>query len=411
MKKIQENLMNLSDDSFGDSKLFFLNNFVFDNKKDINAFFRAFIIALAYQPSSKLILLKLINEIIDCIPSPNIALFKIELMSTVFNLPGPTSSGLFLLYHLLEKSFFTQSEIIGQIRKYRFYNIKKKSNLMLCYIWFSPEIYKENFNFYSMLKEDCSKYAQIYPNDHLVSYFVKNETELIQNDFEMIKKFRKNGHNHDYLYLLLANDDITSLQYVAAQPDFNYNRKILPSFFEICPFAQNSPSLIEVAALYGSINCFKYLLLNGSSLYLLDETNASLPQYAVAGGNLEIIRICHQKKLSFNGTSQIAALFHRNDILNWLLEDEGQEIESCIKNRGTVIQNAATTNNIIIIEQCIENDVDVNDGTLNRTSLHISCELGNIESVMLLLSADNVNLNACVLCNILKSLFLYLIGF
>ncbi|OHT13740.1 hypothetical protein TRFO_16069 [Tritrichomonas foetus] len=78
--------------------------------------------------------------------------------------------------------------------------------------------------------------------------------------------------------------------------------------------------LIEYAAFYGSIKCFKFLLLKNIMLPF------SLPRYAVAGGNSEIIRLCVQNNLNFLHSCRSAIHFHHTEILKWLLEQKIADI-------------------------------------------------------------------------------------
>ena len=69
---------------------------------------------------------------------------------------------------------------------------------------------------------------------------------------------------------------------------------------------------IEVAALFGSIKCFKYLMMIG------DEINEDTCKFAIAGGNLEIIHLCEQKGLKFEKCLYISSFYHRFEIFEWL---------------------------------------------------------------------------------------------
>lgn len=55
--------------------------------------------------------------------------------------------------------------------------------------------------------------------------------------------------------------------------------------------------------------------------YLESMRITSTAQYAVAGGNNQIIRLIQDNDLSFAGTPQIAILCFHNDIARWLIED------------------------------------------------------------------------------------------
>ena len=82
-------------------------------------------------------------------------------------------------------------------------------------------------------------------------------------------------------------------------------------------------TIIEYAAFFGSIKCFKYLLNNGAEIYPY-----RIGKYAIAGGNEEIIHICNQEHSSFKKTVNIAIRFHHNPIAIWLIENKLDSIDS-----------------------------------------------------------------------------------
>lgn len=400
LKELQDYLMNIDSLNIEETKKIIIESFLSNGVDFYSAFYRTFLIALMYRPCETELYIKLISDIF--------LFYKLDatkkdldhkLFETVFHLPGPTIAGLFVLYRLYESDLVCINDIIQCIRLFHFQNADMKINLTYCYLWFAPEMSLEHKYILTLLKSDFDEFVKNNP----VHLFLKNfQIDLLFADnFKLLKNYRKSGHNHFYLTSILLNDDIESLQKITVDPKFNYDQTIQPSFFEICPFIQNEPTLIDVSAFFGSIKCFKYFLLNGSNLLIPDNSNEILPHFAIAGGNVEIIRICNQKKLNLAGTPQIASLFHRNNIIDWLIEGECQEIGDYTKNNGTIIQNAAVTNNLNAIEMCLEQKVDVNEGNMKKTSLQSACENGNIESVILLLTSKDIDINACVLKNIL----------
>ena len=86
------------------------------------------------------------------------------------------------------------------------------------------------------------------------------------------------------------------------------------SDFEI-PCLNKNPNLLNVSAFYGSINCFRYLILNGETINPLTFENS------VCGGNLDIIHIHDslQNQLSYSNEFLIlAAKYRRNEIMDWI---------------------------------------------------------------------------------------------
>ena len=65
---------------------------------------------------------------------------------------------------------------------------------------------------------------------------------------------------------------------------------------------------LEVSALFGSVKCFKYLMISG------EEANENICKYAIAGGNIEIIHICEQNGLQFDNCLDVSSFYHRYEL-------------------------------------------------------------------------------------------------
>lgn len=135
--------------------------------------------------------------------------------------------------------------------------------------------------------------------------------------------------NQEKVALLIRSDDVLSFQKVHSSTNLNLDTKI-NSNYENCEFSERNPSLIEYSALFGAVNVFKYLLLNGATL------TENLSQFAVTGGNYEIIHILEQNGSKFNNLSALnkAIKFHRNELVEYINEslDVDFSIESLRKS-------------------------------------------------------------------------------
>lgn len=84
------------------------------------------------------------------------------------------------------------------------------------------------------------------------------------------------------------------------------------------PILNTNTRFIDAASFYGSIKCFRYLLLNGSSI------DKNLMDFAISGGNTEIIRLIvnsdEKMKSYIKETAHIAVFFHHYDVYNWIKE-------------------------------------------------------------------------------------------
>ena len=117
----------------------------------------------------------------------------------------------------------------------------------------------------------------------------KNKIECIQEP-EIFSENRNIGENEDFVCNLIRKDLIDEFITHVNKTSMNLERPIKRSIFETNPFLLNKrPTLIEYAAFFGSIQIFKYLLLNHAT------TTSSLWIYAIHGDHPEIIHIIEEK--------------------------------------------------------------------------------------------------------------------
>ena len=179
------------------------------------------------------------------------------------------------------------------------------------------------FNYYSQLFEQFIHFLNTLSTRE--SYYL---LQKISNHFpELIKKnihFISNIYdkkNSKKIFKILRNDNLEKLQEISTQNNFNFNQKIEPSLYERYSFINNyNVSLIDYCAFFGSINCFKYLLLNGASVQ-------NTLKYAIAGGNLEIIHLCEQNNTLFEDALETAIQFHQNDIFYYYYDKKIEKIK------------------------------------------------------------------------------------
>ena len=160
-----------------------------------------------------------------------------------------------------------------------------------------------------------------YWNDPFRDLFLINYKELSKNDLELHKRLVHEGVNPSNIVKAIRRDDVEKLQEISSQNKFDFNQTIEPSLYERFSFVnKRNVSLIDYAAFFGSIKCFKFLLLNGSDL-------KNSGKFAVAGGNLEIIKLCEQNHSSFEGSCEAAIEFHRNDIFQYIYDNKIEPLD------------------------------------------------------------------------------------
>ena len=191
-----------------------------------------------------------------------------------------------ILYLLFEKDFIT---IDDQINKY---------------------ISKQYIN---RDKDKFCKYYYLYPTS-------EDQKAIKYKDEEIIPENCKIGENESYICSLIRQDSVEEFIIFVNQRNISLSMKINSTVYETNIFLiDKTPSLIEYAAFYGSIQIFQYLNLNQV------ELKSSLWDYAVHSNNPEMIHLIEEIK--FNSIPQILNAFyesikcHHNDIAIYIKDN------------------------------------------------------------------------------------------
>ncbi|EAY11385.1 hypothetical protein TVAG_379670 [Trichomonas vaginalis G3] len=156
-----------------------------------------------------------------------------------------------------------------------------------------------------------SNHSQCYPENEVPYLFISKLPFLISKNYDP-KTIPERG----IILLPLTTEVIISfikddLDYFLklSKPDTNFTN--FGFYFEERP--DDLYSFINVAAYYGSVNIFKYCISSQTNFIIL-------PQFVIAGGSKEILRICEQQGIKLVDYAVIALLYRRDDIYEWLLE-------------------------------------------------------------------------------------------
>lgn len=256
---------------------------------------------------------------------------------------------------------------------------------------------------------------------------IKYNSESIENIFNLLIKNTigssdkseleskcYDGKNPNPIAQAIKNDDISTLQMLLSKENISINSSIPYSVFEISYFLTNEPSLIEYAAFSGSVQCFKFLLLQTE--IMIPET---ITRFAIAGGNYDIIHLIESQDIPFTSDDLNCAVeFFRNDVAEYLIESsncldtnhesvftsiafynvdyfvnhisEVTNINTLNKYKSTLLQTAAYYGQLDFVEFLLSiDDIDVKmKSSMNKTAKEISEEVGEIEIAALLASVE-----------------------
>lgn len=154
-------------------------------------------------------------------------------------------------------------------------------------------------------------------DDGLLSFNVFQNFDEKKNDF--------------YLSKIIREDDVNQFQsFLISHESYLKNPNLYHlHIYNCCNELENFCDLLKYSSFFGSLKIFKFLYLNK---YLSD---CDVFLYAVAGGNNEIIRICESYLKAFKNNDEniflkalkISIIYHRNQVFEWILNNNQQNIE------------------------------------------------------------------------------------
>ena len=219
-----------------------------------------------------------------------------------------------------------------------------------------PDIFDEIIKFVkSEMKHDFHKkhlffiIRQLYERNYIFkediqSMFIKRKYPFILKDiFEDISYLELNNFNIDLhrkgcfegqrpelIFSLIRDDNVDGLQmYYGVNHEFHANQKLSPCKYEKSPFINDGDcSIIEYSAFFGSEKCFSYFIMNEEKI-----NYSHCMKYAIAGGNLSIIRLILQYGIIPQNMASIAIQFHKHYILEWLIKNAYDKISRDLFNQ------------------------------------------------------------------------------
>lgn len=141
--------------------------------------------------------------------------------------------------------------------------------------------------------------------------------ESVKNNKEDHKKYRNLNYHPSSLHKCIREDDFDTFQNYISRNNIDINYKFDYSYYDRVRTIDDTPSLIQVAAIYGSIKIFKYLFNMDTIIF-----NSNLLSYAYIGRNFEIIHLC-EKKCSSKDVYFQSIILHDRELLTYFIENYG----------------------------------------------------------------------------------------
>ena len=111
---------------------------------------------------------------------------------------------------------------------------------------------------------------------------------------------------------IIRDDDVSDLVDYSSSPGVNLKK--LAAIRVSCEKSQYLIPPLTYAAMYGSVKCFKYLIMN--QVPLMDD----ISHFAIYGGNYDIIHICEQNGIAFDSCLITSIVSHRIELTLWLMK-------------------------------------------------------------------------------------------
>ena len=138
-----------------------------------------------------------------------------------------------------------------------------------------------------------------------------------EHNFEDYEQKRLIGENDSYISSLIRSDSINDFIEYISQFNISISSEINQSIFETNQFLiDKKPTLIEYAGFFGSIQIFKYLLVNKATL------TPSLWLYAIHSNNPELIHLLEENNIkpddaTFEECFEESIKCHHNELANY----------------------------------------------------------------------------------------------
>ncbi|OHT02742.1 hypothetical protein TRFO_30050 [Tritrichomonas foetus] len=270
---------------------------------DLNLLYHLLMIAFTNRPNFLSIYIEII-KILDEDGIDIINVFRKRLLGNYNTFSNET----YLLYEFMINGIFTQDEVLTTIKQST--NINGK-------IWFAPFL-KDDKLFIQNIEDNLNSIFKPHIRAEKVTLFNK----LRENDWQLHKTLVAEKKNHTKLAKIIREDNVNELQkMISFDHEVNIYSTIKWSPFETNNLLINKPTLIQYAAFHQSVKCFKFLFLNQANISKPDSKKRYVLDYAIAGGSIEIVRICVQEGLELLNALGTAAMFHQYELFNWLKDN------------------------------------------------------------------------------------------
>ena len=152
----------------------------------------------------------------------------------------------------------------------------------------------------------------------------------------------------DSLEYALYQDNVEELAKFASKEGFDFDGEIPDRIISPTRYTDLTLKILDIASLYGSAKCFRFLLQNGSKFTKCASGTA------IIGQSLDIIKILEANDFNFGAKVMVddydvsplsvAIVYHRKDLFHWIVEDRVQD-KAKVLSDPTLVDSVTKTNN------------------------------------------------------------------
>lgn len=287
-------------------------------------------------------------------------------------------------YYFDYYNLYGRKEIVTLVFKDK--SILSLSYVFIFYFWFAPILFSDFPKMFEKLTERIKNERQCPQGFEIFQFHF---AEFSDHDWALHKQFIESGYFPNTIEAALKTDDLDlliSLLNTTDHHQIGMNKYIEPSCLHISRYLQQSPTLIQFSAFFGSRKCFSYLFANGASLDL--SLNLTSAHFASAGGCIDIIHDVNSKCTFSDGCLQMAAYSHRNNVFYWIYDKYKSEI-LLQESRGFLppIFFAITSNNVELMHFILSQMLDYFDeAQMNLTQQYAQVLQSNLNEASKLFS-------------------------
>lgn len=299
------------------------------------------------------------------------------------------------IHRLLVAEVYAPKEIVKMTKKfYKLYRNVQVKSLCLLFAYFAPYYEAEDPDLYQRIYDLYAELVKRPNAPKAMTRFFKKLSKYSENNWEIFHKLVIDEYDDNSLSRIIRKDDLNALKNKVQKDNKVLMARIDPEIHVFPVFAHDNPPIILYAALFGAFRCFQFLQMKNVPLLCRDDKYRTLSMFAVAGGNIQIVRFAQNTSDTFDASLQVAALYHHNTAFTTIQKWKNAEVDVPDRFGKLILTTAASANNISVTLFCLRAGMPVNTSEpFGWTPLHTAAEQGMIDMCRILLKYADIDPN------------------